>query len=222
MSSIFDLCLDCAEKFEQRFKDTGELVRITVDESLGLRDVVYTSDRYRRAHISIIDGRQTKKIWMLHVTIFPQTNDNSPIYGFDIVAGANKVSGAFHDFSKAGDRNHAMMKWFAEWTADLEWNKRRELPDWAKQIFSDNMVAIGAVDAEELGYFIDLGLTTLNYYLGRVGNTQESGADYHMAQNLYCHYQRQNPHTPRALEKLGFTSETARKFIDENVFPQIG
>jgi len=221
MTAVWDKAIACAQEIERRFRETGILEVSTIDESLGLYDLSFSSMRYCRAHLSIVDARETKKVWMLHVTVFPHTNDNSPIYGFDIVAGPNKVSGAFHDFSQAGNKDHYMMQWFANWTADLDWNKRRELPDWAKQIFSDSMVAIGAVEAEELGYFTDLGLATLNYYLERVGNTQESGADYHMAQNRYCYNQKQNPHTPKVLVNLGFTEQAAKDFIAKNLFPEL-
>jgi hypothetical protein len=221
MSSVFEKSIACAKEFERRFRETGTLEVSNIDESLGLYDLSFSSMRYRRAHLSIVDARETKNVWMLHVTVFPHTNDSAPIYGFDIVAGPNKVSGAFHDFSRAGDSDHYMMKWFANWTDELDWNKRRELPEWAKNIFSDSMVAIGAVTAEELGYFTDLGLATLNYYLDRVGNTQESGFDYHMAQNRYCYYQKQNPHTPKVLVNLGFTESKAKEFIANNLFPEL-
>lgn len=218
---MFEKSIACAKEFERRFRETGTLEVSNIDESVGLYDLSFSSMRYRRAHLSIVDARETKNVWMLHVTVFPHTNDSAPIYGFDIVAGPNKVSGAFHDFSKAGDADHYMMKWFANWTDELDWNKRRELPEWAKNIFSDSIVAIGAVDAEELGYFTDLGLSTLNYYLDRVGNTQESGFDYHMAQNRYCYYQKQNPHTPKVLVNLGFTESKAKEFIANNLFPEL-
>ena len=185
-------------------------------------DLVFESPRYRRAHVSIVDARESKKLWLLHVTVFPHANDPSPIYGFDIIAGPSKVSGAFHDFSAAGDANHDMMIWFADQTREIEWNKKRELPEWAKNIFSSSMVAIGAVGVEELDDFVSLGLKTLDYYLENVGNTQESLADYHMAQNRYCHYQKQNPHTPRVLVTLGFTEQQAQDFVRNTLFPEIG
>ena len=84
------------------------------------------------------------------------------------------------------------------------------------------MVAIGAVGAEELAEFINLGLKNLDYYLENVGNTQESLADYHMAQNRYCHYQKQNPRTPASLQHLGFTEQEAREFVEDMLFPEMG
>lgn len=219
-SLIFDKAIACSEAIKQRFAETGNLVSES-QENNGVYDCIYESNRYRRAHISIVDARDTKKLWLLHVTIFPHTNDNSPIYGFDIVAGPNKVSGAFHDFSNAGDPNHPMLSWFATKTDGLEWNKKRELPDWAKNIFSNNMVAIGAVGPEELDDFTAVGLQSLNYYLEAVGNTQQDLADYHMAQNRYCYYQKQNPHTPRVLVSLGFTEEEAKSFVHNTLFPEV-
>lgn len=221
-NSVFDQAIACADAIAERFKNTGKIVDYSTDPAYGISDRLYVSDRYRRAHISIVDARETKKLWLLHVTVFPHTNDPSPIYGFDIVAGPNKVSGAFHDFSAAGDADHPMMAWFADATKNIEWNKKRELPDWAKQIFSNNMVAIGAVGSEELAEFVDLGLKSLDYYLANVGLAQQDVATYDMAQNRYCRYQKQNPHTPRVLVTLGFTEQQAQDFVQHTLFPEVG
>lgn len=221
MTIIFDQSIACSKEIEKRFRNTGDLIELTTDERLGTTDIIFSSIRYRRAHISIVDARASKKVWMLHVTVFPHYNDPSPIYGIDIVAGPNKVSGAFHDFSISGDAESHMWLWFNAKTKILEWNRPRELPEWAKQIFSPAMVAIGAVGTDELEQFIKLGLETLDFYLANVGFDQQDVADYHMAQNKYCRYQKQNPHTPRVLINLGFTEEEARSFIHTKIFPEI-
>jgi len=218
---VFDQAIACSDEILTRFIKTGTLVDKHSNADLGIMDLVFESNRYRRAHVSIVDARETKKLWLLHTTVFPHANDPSPIFGFDIVCGPTKVSGAFHDFSAAGERNHPMLAWFADQTKMLEWNKKRELPEWAKNIFSSSMVAIGAVGSEELDDFVSLGLKTLDYYLENVGNTQESLADYHMAQNRYCHYQKQNPHTPRVLINLGFTEQQAKDFVEQQLFPEL-
>lgn len=221
MTIIFDQSIACSKEIEKRFRNTGDLIELTTDERLGTTDLIFSSIRYRRAHISIVDARASKKVWMLHVTVFPHFNDPSPIYGIDIVAGPNKVSGAFHDFSISGDAESPMWLWFNAKTKTLEWNRPRSLPEWAKQIFSPAMVAIGAVGTDELEQFIKLGLETLDFYLANVGFDQQDVADYHMAQNKYCRYQKQNPHTPRVLINLGFTEEEARSFIHTKIFPEI-
>ena len=219
MSLVFEKAIACAELITKKLHDSGNVDQVIVNEKLGLRDLVFTSDRYRRAHHSVIDARENKKIWLLHVTIFPHINDPSPIYGFDIIAGPNKVSGAFHDFSNVQPITHPLSIWFKKQTDSLTWNKKRELPDWAKQIFSDNMVAIGAVGSEELDLFTSLGLTTLDYFLANLGHLTDG--DYTTGQNKYCHFQKQNPHTVRALVNLGFTEQEANDFIQNNQFPEL-
>jgi hypothetical protein len=102
-----------------------------------------------------------------------------------------------------------------------EWNKPRELPDWGKQIFSPAMVAIGAVGEEELDKFIKLGLETLEFYLANVGINQQDVATFEMAQNRYCHYQKQNPRTPASLQHLGFTEEEAKNYVETKLFPEV-
>jgi hypothetical protein len=218
--TLFDKVISCAQEIEKRFRETGELDEFALNEKINAKDLVFSSLKYRRAHISTVDARETKKLFLLHVTVFPHTHDNSPIYGFDIVCGPTKVSGAFHDFSDAGYKTHPMMKWFADSTANIEWNKPRELPEWAQAIFSPAMIAIGAVGEQELDDFISIGLKTLDYYLENVGLTQESMMDYHMAQNRYCHYQKQNPRTPASLQHLGFTEQECSEFIHTMLFPE--
>lgn len=219
IESVFDQSISCGYQIEKLFRETGNVEKCLSDDRLGIRDIVFTSARYRRAHISIVDARDKKNVWMLHVTVFPHYNDPSPIYGFDIVAGPNKVSGAFHDFSPAGDPTNFMWLWYNAQVHGIEWNKPRELPEWANPIFSRSIVAIGAVGADELTDFIKVGLTNLNFYLSKVGDCQESGADFHMAQDRYCRHQRQNPHTPRVLVKLGFNENEAKDFVNNSLFP---
>lgn len=218
--TIFDKCLALAGEINSQLSASGDIDNVVIDSRLGISDYVYSSSRYRKAQVSIVDAREQRNLWLLHVSVFPHTNDPSPIYGFDIIAGRNKVSGAFHDFSPAGEPWHPMFLWYKARVHDLQWNRRRELPEWAKQIFSDSIVAIGAVGEDELDSFNEIGLNNLDFYLKNVGLSQESGADFHMAQNRYCHYQKQNPHTPRVLINLGFTPEEAQKFV-ENTFTEI-
>jgi hypothetical protein len=217
--NLFDKVIECANQISKKFTGTGALGNVYRTDLI--TDKEFTSLRYRRAHISVIDARETKKLYLLHVTVFPHTHDPSPIYGFDIVCGPTKVSGAFHDFSWAGDKQSPMYLWFKAKVDGLEWNKPRELPDWGKQIFSPSMIAIGAVGEEELEEFIKIGLETLEFYLNNVGLEQQSGFDYHMAQNRYCYYQKQNPRTPASLQHLGFTEQEAREFVEQTLFPEI-
>lgn len=191
-----------------------------VDEGHGFSwpNYVYTGENFRRAHLDIVDARDSKKLYMMHLCVFPNNNDPSPIYGLDIIAGPNKVTGAFHDFSPT-DPSHPLVGWFANRVSQTQWSKVRELPDWAKQIFSGNMVAAGNIqDEHELKQFLDLGLSNLHYYLNHIGDSD--GKDHREAQNRYCHFQKQNPHTPKVMSALGLDPEEVARFIEECLFPE--
>jgi hypothetical protein len=84
------------------------------------------------------------------------------------------------------------------------------------------MVAIGAVGEQELDEFIRIGLETLEFYLANVGIEQQDVATFEMAQNRYCHYQKQNPRTPASLVHLGLTEEEVSDFIANRLFPEVG
>ena len=221
MTAVWNKIQQLAEQIENRFAQTGDNYSET-EHNYNWYNSLYCSPRYRRAHVEIVDNRQTHKIYILHSTVFAHFNDPSPIWGFDAVCGPNKITGAFHDFSAAGDPDHSMIKWFANEASKLEWNKPRPLPDWAQQIFSPAMIAAGNVnDGAELDALCDVALRSLDYYLSNVGITQTAGADYHMAQNRYCYYQKQNPHVIKSMVSMGVAEDTMQQFVNEVLFPEV-
>jgi hypothetical protein len=221
MTVVWDKISKLAADIEYKFKQTGEPEKDVTDE-YGWYNSIYSSQRYRRAHIEIVDFRETYNIYILHCTVFPHFNDPSPIWGFDAVCGPNKITGAFHDFSHAGDPSSFMWLWFNAKVHGLEWNKPRQLPDWAKAIFSPAMVAAGNLqDEQEIDQLCSTALTTLDFYLANVGKDQQDVADYHMAQNRYCHYQKQNPHVIRSMISMGVEEATMKRFVQEVLFPEV-
>lgn len=180
---------------------------------------VYTGKNFRRAHLDIVDARETKKLYMMHLCIFPNTTNPAPIFGLDIISGPNKITGAFHDFSPVVPE-HPLVSWFADRVEKYEWSKERELPEWARQIFSGRMVAAGNIqDEAELKKFLDLALSNLHYYLTHLGD--DTGVDYTEQQNKYCFWQKKNPHTPRVMTSLGLDSDEVNRFIAGCLFPEI-
>jgi len=183
---------------------------------------VWTSDVYRRAHVDVVDARESKGLWMMHCCIFPHTHNPAPIFGFDVIAGANKITGCFHDFSPAGDSEHPLIEWFAEEAQKLEWNKTRKLPEWAERIFTGSMIAAGNVQKqEELDQIINLVKLTTNVYLQNVGDTNNTAKNTTQNQNFYAQNQKMNPHTPRVMVSLGLSEDDVRIFIQECLFPEI-
>lgn len=225
MSQVWNTLIEIQELLEKSFEETGvEVFEPGMDRfnQPGWVNRVWTSDRYRRAHVDVVDARLTKGLWMMHCCIFPHTHNPAPIYGFDVIAGKNKITGCFHDYSKTSDADHPMMQWFAEEVSKLEWRKERALPEWATNIFSSSMVAAGNVqDEAELQQITDLAKTTIEHYLSTVGETNNTVADTTFEQNYYAQNQKQNPHTPRVMVSLGLSEDDVRVFIQDCLFPEL-
>lgn len=184
----------------------------------------------RRANLDVIDVSESKKLYMMHLCVFPHVFDSAPIYGFDIVAGTNKITGAFLDFSPTGDKEHPMCKWFEELVEPTSWAKPRELPEWARNIFSNRMVAAGNINTDfELDVILEISKKSLIYYLDNIKHNRPKMTYDDMAakfnfteqQNYYCQQQKCNPHTPRVLKSLGFNDEQVHDYIHKELFPEI-
>jgi phycocyanobilin:ferredoxin oxidoreductase len=224
-SNVWDTLIEIQHLLEESFDKTGtEIFEPGMDRfnQPGWVNRVWRSDSYRRAHVDVVDARETKGLWMMHCCIFPHTHNPAPIFGFDVIAGKNKITGCFHDFSPAGDSEHHLIDWFAEEAQKLEWNKTRKLPEWAERIFTGSMVAAGNVSKqEELDQITNLAKTTIKCYLEAVADTNNTARDTTDAQNYYCENQKQNPHTPRVMVSLGLSEDDVQVFIQECLFPEI-
>jgi len=226
MSLVWNKLVKIQKLFESQFYATGSLVFEPGMERFnqpGWVNKVWASSIYRRAHIDIVDARETKGLWMMHCCVFPHTHNPAPIFGFDVIAGKNKITGCFMDYSPTGDDLHPMMSWWAVETSKYNWNKERKLPDWAQRIFSSNMVAAGNVqDEEELEKIYTIAERGLKHYLETVGETNRSPVNTAKAQDFYAQNQKQNPHTPRVMTSLGLSEEDVKVFIQDCLFPELG
>lgn len=231
MSVIWDKLIECQNSIINVFDKYGE----EVDE-LGMDKYnqgnwvnrVWTGKGFRRAHIDVVDARDTKGLWMMHCCVFPHLHNNSPIYGFDVVAGKNKMTGAFHDFSPSSNKSHELIEWYKQEVEDFIPSKQRELPDWAQRIFTDKMLAAGNVKTDdEAQSIIDLAVSNLDVYLAELPKYNESASDSEdiiavkAAQNYYAQNQKQNPHTPRVMVSLGLDEDDVKDFIEHHLFPEI-
>jgi hypothetical protein len=174
ISIVWKSLIDLQNHFIDEFSGSGIEVQEPGMEQFnkpGWVNRVWTSHDYRRAHVDVVDMREEKKMWMMHVCVFPHTDSDAPIYGFDVIAGANKMTGAFHDFSATTNLEHPMIDWFGEVASALSWKRERELPPWAKAIFTDHMIAAGMVkEPAEIAQITGAAMETLSYYLKEVGN----------------------------------------------------
>jgi hypothetical protein len=156
--------------------------------------------------------------------MFPHLDNAGPIFGLDVVAGKNKVTGFFHDCSPTVDAAHPMIAQFGDVLKDYSWKKERELPEWAQAIFSKHMLAVGNVNTEEeLLKLTQLSYANLEDYsveIQKYAGTCDVEAGK-AAQNRYAYYQKQNPHTPRTMTALGLNEEDVTVFVQECLFPDI-
>lgn len=222
MSEIWNRMSACANTLKEKMQAVGHRIDNDITKKYNWENHIYTSSHYRRGHVEVVDQRENHGLFILHATVFPDVASSAPIWGFDAVCGANKITGAFHDFSLPGTIDHPMFKWWEEKSAGYTWNKPRQLPEWASAIFSKSMVAAGNVqDLHEVDQFINLGIDALDYYLVNCNKHIEPGADYTQKHNTYCHYQKQNPHVVRSMVAMGHEKQVIEQFVEEVLFPEI-
>ncbi len=225
MSQVWDTLIEIQKLLEESFNNTGiETFEPGMERfnQPGWVNRVWTSGNYRRAHVDVVDARETKGLWMMHCCIFPHIHNPAPIFGFDVIAGARKITGCFYDYSPTTDPKHPMCEWFAHEVSKLEWRRERELPEWAQRIFSKSMVAAGNVQEEhELTQIFEMARVGVKHYLDSVGETNNMITDNTFEQNYYAQNQKQNPHTPRVMVSLGLSEDDVRVFIQDCLFPEI-
>lgn len=227
MSDVWGTLISIQNYLIERFDATGQEYNESGMDKFnqpGWVNRVWTSSSYRRAHIDVVDARATRGLWMMHCCIFPHLHNDGPIFGLDVIAGKNKITGFFHDYSPTTHADHEMIAGFNDAVSKLEWRKERDLPDWAKAIFTPQMVAAGNVsNAEELQQILDLSLESVNNYLSTIGDYNNRSDDHlgKVAQNRYAYYQKQNPHTPKTMTALGLNADDVQSFIDKCLFPNI-
>ena len=229
MSIIWDKLIDCKDDIISIFEENATEIQEDGLEYFNRPDSgwinrVWANDNVRRAHIDVVDARDTKGLWMMHVCIFPTLDNPAPIYGFDVIAGKNKMTGAFHDFSPSSDPDHPMIQGYYESVEHFVPEKQRELPEWARNIFTGKMLAAGNVKTdEEATEIIQIALSNLHAYFEEVGETKGEGAPDLVAacQNYYCENQQQNPHTANVMKSLGLPEEDVDRFCTDMLFPKL-
>jgi len=229
MSKVWDSLIKLKDEYIDLFESVGEeyeedgLGRFNHSDGSWVNRV-WRSPDFRRAHVDVVDAREERGLWMMHVCIFPHLDSNAPIYGFDVIAGKNKMTGAFHDFSPTTESNHPMIEHFAKRVSKLQWKRERKLPDWANAIFTESMMAAGNVNSEEeIEQVRNIALENAQYFLSEVG---KYGVNQHIqlgkdAQNRYAYYQKQNPHTPRVMKTLGLDPDDVDTFVEKCLFPDL-
>jgi len=228
MSGVWNTLIQCKDEIIDIFEEYAEEI-----EEPGLNyfnqpddgwiNRVWANKSVRRAHIDVVDARESKGLWMMHVCCFPVLTNDGPIYGFDVIAGKNKITGAFHDFSPSATIDHPMIEGYKEAVADFVPEKKRELPEWAQNIFTGSMIAAGNVKQEEAEQIVKIAVDNLRSYFKEIPEYTGFGDQQLViaSQNYYCHNQQQNPHTPKVMKSLGLNEADVDKFCTDMLFPKL-
>ena len=219
---IWKPLIELSENIEQLFN--SHLIQYPISEPIdfvGWKDTYWKSDKIRKCHLKTIDNRDTQKLWLMHINIFPNVNSDLPILGFDIVAGQNKITGLFFDFSPVCEK-HEYHDYFRYASEKLTLSKPRELPDWAKEIFSAHMIAAGNIKSEEeFQYISHTCYNLIEFYLETISNFNSNMGDFTEKQNFYCSQQKLNPHLHRSILAMGISEEAKNRYIENVLFEEI-
>ena len=189
----------------------------------GWTDTFWKTDKIRKAHLKTIVPGDGKGLWLMHINVFPEVGIELPILGFDIVAGPKKITGSFMDYSPLFGFPHPYNEYMEMRVQGLEWKRERELPDWALEIFSVNMIAAGNItEGYELAQFIHVTKDLLDHYLqGLKDNSWNIGRDTKPFLNKYCINQKKNPHLHRSILAMGISEEDKDDYVNNVLFEEI-
>ena len=224
---IWNPLIELSEKIENLFDDYYQRTDLNNAELFeNWKDTIWSSNYVRKCHLKTIDNRSTQKLWLMHINIFPHDHFNFPILGFDIVAGPNKITGSFFDFSPVTQEEpiHPYLKYMESKVKDLSWSKPRELPDWAKEIFSENMIAAGNLRSEdEINQLRDVCFELIEYYVKNMKSNLyiANPTNIKSNHNKYCKNQKLNPHLHRSILAMGISEEDKDRYINEVLFEEV-
>ena len=180
-------------------------------EDFGWVNKRYVGKNFRMAHI---ERYSDKNLEVLHFTCFPNEWCSDPIFGFDIITTDKKCLAAFMDMSPVDNKK--------TFNIGAEFTTPYKLPDWAKLIFSENVLAVVPTD-DEFEMICDMVQHIFTEYLSDLASCKEKSlrVEYiKAAQNRYCENQQKNERTYNVLKaKLG--PEKAKYFMENILFPKI-
>jgi hypothetical protein len=189
----------------------------TLTKPVVWRNEIFVGPEFRWAHVEFFSIRD--QIGVIHVCILPALDRHAPIFGFDIITGIKKATGAFLDLSPT---TAEAMEISDAWAADTkraaaDFQEKRELPEWASAVFSQHALAIRPTSISEVEGVLGLAESSLSLWL-RAEKRVASGAAMARAQQSYVEAQRRNEHTFRMLAGC-VGAEIATEFVNQWLFP---
>jgi phycocyanobilin:ferredoxin oxidoreductase len=208
MTNFIKLLDKTARRLKTRIESVPG-IGIIPTEDYGWENYRWASPSFRIAHLEIFNQN---KFLVVHLCIFPHGDDPRPIFGFDVIAGENKVTGVFMDLSPTVLPSKPF--------SNLDFIKSRERPEWG-DIFSEHWIACRPNESEMIA-IADEAERVLKTYLDSLTTAMHDQRIEQIiaAQNHYCIQQRKNEHTVKAVKNL-LGEERANEFITKVLFPTV-
>jgi hypothetical protein len=201
---------EVANKFESIIFQECEGTKIPT-EDFGWDNRRYIAEHFRIAHI---ERYSDNNLEVLHFTCFPNATCPDPIFGFDIITTEKKCLAAFMDWSPVDNEE--------TYDSPYQFKTPYKLPDWAKEIFSKDAIAIVPND-EEFAIISNIAIRSFQDYIEILGEFKSIPQRVHQiteGQNRYCQKQQKNERTYNVLKaKLG--EDGAKQFMTSILFPTI-
>lgn len=192
------------------------------DRATGLiwRNWLFHGPWARRAHVEFL--QQPGLFAVLHICLFPQLDDPSGIFGFDMLCGQNIATGAFLDISPVlADADWAGPQLVLAPALRASLGEPRPRPEWG-DIFSAQFLALRPAGLRGARDVLELAITELADWLARPPLQSAPALQSMIARGQQCYVdgQKRNQHTTRMLTRLvGATA--AQDFIEHFLFPDL-
>lgn len=206
MTDYIELLDKTARQLNNIIKAEAGVVPMDTPE-YGWENHRYSSPKFRMAHVEIFNQ---DRFMVVHTCVFPHIDDPAPIFGFDVIAGNNKVTGVFLDLSPTVKDPGVFH--------NCRFKTQRDRPEWG-DIFSQNWIACRP-DKTEMITIIAEAQRLIKYHFTLLKQEQGNVDEIRAGQNRYCKQQQQNEHTLRALKNL-IGADRAKEFMETILFPTV-
>jgi hypothetical protein len=204
--------LDIYYKFSEKyFYKNFKVIKNNVQhEGCTWYNTVFFNDLARYNHIEYFKS-DNNLVEVFHNVMLPNASLNCGIFGFDMIALNNKITGIFCDITNGSNEN---LKRIKHHYRSIE----RDRPEWASFFSKDFLIVKSPENLED--FINDIMLVVDEYLNPDISSVYDAFNEHKniSIQNEYCMNQRKNAKTYNALTKF-IGEEEAKKFIEQVLFP---
>ena len=110
-------------------------------------------------------------------------------------------------------------------TEKFTWTKERVMPDWALEIFSENIIGAGSIrTGEETEQLVNMALELSRFYTMEMSNPQYNNKRWINTlerQNKYCEKQKLNRMLHSSILAMGISEERKNQYVENVLFEEV-